>query len=380
MRILIVSNYQPPHMGGIEFAAGSLKRCWEEDGHEVTWMTTDIPRGARESTTDNVRISAGNIFEKLFQINSPVVSPFEYGRIVKEIESHDVVNPHSLAPGLASLCLILALRRKRPVVATQHVGVIKLKWRLLDGVQRGVYRRMTRWSVDRGAKITFVGRAVRDWFSSMTRIPQDRFTMTPAGIDQDTFYFVPAEERKALREKWQLADDRLNVLFVGRFYEKKGLPLLKAVAERSPNVQFTLLGSGPIDAAAWALPNVRVLGFVKTEELRELYGSHDLFIMPSFGEGWPAVVPQAMACGLPCLISEETFEGFNQDPEQFLVRKRNADVLCETLNEAAAGRIDLLKDRKSLSDYATSTWDWKKTARIYLDLFQRAMGSRTATA
>ena len=51
MRILMATNYQPPHMGGIEYAAGSLKRCWENAGHTVTWITTDIPRGGFGSSS-----------------------------------------------------------------------------------------------------------------------------------------------------------------------------------------------------------------------------------------------------------------------------------------------------------------------------------------
>ena len=41
------------------------------------------------------------------------------------------------------------------------------------------------------------------------------------------------------------------------------------------------------------------------------------------------------------------------------------------LTEAAAGSIPVLENRRALSDYATATWDWKKTADIYLDLFRR---------
>ncbi|NCC53281.1 MAG: hypothetical protein EOM20_18995, partial [Spartobacteria bacterium] len=73
MRILLVSNYQPPHMGGIEYAAEALKACWKKLGHEVTWMTTDIPRLPDRHTPDNVRIRAANFFENRWQINSPIV-------------------------------------------------------------------------------------------------------------------------------------------------------------------------------------------------------------------------------------------------------------------------------------------------------------------
>ncbi|OQA27235.1 MAG: Alpha-monoglucosyldiacylglycerol synthase [Verrucomicrobia bacterium ADurb.Bin345] len=381
MKILLVSNYQPPHMGGIEFAAGSLKRCWEAMGHTVTWLTTDLPRGARESTPDNVRVRAINVFENLFQVNSPVVCPLARRGIARLVTDHDVVNVHSFAPGLSSVALRWALRRHRPLVVTQHVGIIPLKFGLLNALQEQVYCRRARQCVAQGARVTFVGKAVRDWFLKHTGIPESEFTMTPAGIDQDLFPFVPDDERASLRRKWQTDQTGFQVLFVGRFYEKKGLPLVHDLAAGMPSIRFTLVGSGPIDPAAWRLPNVRVIGFVSTAELRELYGCHDLFIMPSFGEGWPAVVPQAMACGLPCLVSEETFAGYGRDADRFVVCKRNADAMRDALARAASGGYPLLRDRKATADYAAAVWNWKDTAKIYEQLFREVIaGTRAPTA
>ena len=378
MRILLVTNYQPPHMGGIEFAAQSLKACWERDGHTVTWLSTDIPRGGRPSTPDNVRVPAANFAERWWQINSPLVSPFAYPRILALIRSHDVVNVHSLAPGLSNLVMKAALRRRRPVVITQHVGIIPLGRAWLSRLQKTFVCATARWAAARGAPITFVGAAVRQWFLDEAGLRPDQVHMTPAGIDQHTYHFVGDQERAALRLKWQTAGPGLHVLFVGRFYDKKGLPLIREVAAANPSIRFTLVGSGPHDPTIWGLPNVRVIGYVSTEELRELYGSHDLFLMPSFGEGWPAVVPQAMACGLPCLISPECFSGYGQDEDRFLVCARESGALQALLQSAAAGRLPLLEQRRALSDYACRVWDWQRTARIYLALFERTRQTKPA--
>ena len=376
MRILMATNYQPPHMGGIEYAAGSLKRCWEDAGHTVTWITTDIPRDGQPSTPDNIRIPALNCFESLFQVNSPVISPFSRKEIEKQVLEHDVINVHSLAPGLTSAVLDAALKNKRPTVATQHVGVIPLKFPLLDVLQKHVICSRANRLIREGALLTFVGKAVRDWFVEEAKLPEDRIFMTPAGIDQQDFYFVTEQERYAFRHKWQIDQNRLNVLFVGRFYEKKGLPLLQVVAQRCPSAHFTFVGGGPINPLRWDLPNVQVIPRVPTEELRELYGSHDVFIMPSVGEGWPAVIPQAMACGLPCLISEETFEGYAEDAQSFLICPRDADAFARVLAELAASRIPALNLRKELSDYAANAWDWKRTANIYLKLYEDLLAAQ----
>ena len=370
MRILLVSNYQPPHMGGIEFAAQSLKRCWEKDGHAVTWLTTDLPPGARPSTPDNVRLPAWNQLEERLQINSPFVPPWHHGAIHRAVAAADVVNVHSLAPGLSNTALRAAWRARKPVVVTQHVAVIPLKLPLLSAYQRHHVTRLARATVRRGGHLTFVGQAVREWFEREAALPADRITMTPAGIDQDTYQFVDTAERARLRQKWQTADG-FHVLFVGRFYDKKGLPLIRDIAAARPDIRFTLVGGGPLQPQAWGLPNVRIHSFVSNEDLRELYGCHDLFIMPSFGEGWPAVVPQAMICGLSCLVSEECFAGFNRDADRFIVCPRTADAVAAALQAAAARRSEAEARRAQVSAYAAATWDWQRTARIYADLFSR---------
>jgi glycosyltransferase involved in cell wall biosynthesis len=373
MRILLVTNYQPPHMGGIEFAGRELKYCWQQDGHEVTWLTTDLPRGGRPSTDDNVRVPALNFAEEWWQINTPLVMPASYRAIKTLIADHDVINTHSLAPGLASLTASLGLRIGKPVVVTQHVGIIPLRFHILSTLQEKIICRNAERTVRHGGKLTFVGAAVRDWFDAHTALGERELIMTPAGINPDVYHYVSREDRVEFREKWNIPSSTLSVLFVGRFYEKKGLDLIEQAARHAPHVHFSLRGSGPIDPASWNLPNVRLLPFVSDEELRELYGAHDMFILPSVGEGWPAVVPQAMACGLPCLISEETFDGYGKDPERFVVCSRHADTISRKLELAAAGQLPLLSTRKELADYAVEQWNWKRTARIYVQLFQELL-------
>lgn len=358
-------------MGGIEFAADALKRCWERDGHSVTWLTTDIPRGGQPSTNINVRVRAANIFENLWEINSPMVCPRSYGRIRKLIREHDVVNIHSLAPGLSSFCLSSAIRLKKPAVVTQHVAIIPLVSKLLTAVQHKVICAAAQRAVRHGIPLTFVGEAVRQWFIEEAGIPTEMTHMTPAGIEPEKYYLVPDAERAPLMQKWNLPENQFKVLFVGRYYEKKGLHLIRRAAQRCPDILFSFRGNGPDDPGSWNLRNVRILPMATDRELREIYGCHDLFIMPSIGEGWPAVVPQAMACGLGCMISEETFQGFNRDRDRFIVVPRDAEVITQRLKEAQAGKFPWLKERSSISEYSIRTWNWHQTSIIYTDLFKQ---------
>src|SRR5207244_5280709 len=99
-------------------------------------------------------------------------------------------------------------------------------------------------------------------------------------------------ERKQLRGELGMSDERRNLLFVGRFVEKKGLAAIRAMAAAKPEWDFWLAGGGPIDPRSWELPNVKVLGRKSREELAELYRAADAPVLPSVGEGFPLVVQE----------------------------------------------------------------------------------------
>lgn len=360
-------------MGGIEFAAEALRDCWKNDGHEVTWCSTDIPRDGQPSTNDNPRIPAWNILESALQINAPIIFPWHRKTIRQLVASHDAVNTHSLSPSLSDLFMCEAIRQKKPLVVTQHVAVIPLRFKLISLLQEVFICRGARRAVNSGAYLTFVGQAVRDWFETTAKLDPSRLKMTPAGINQNVYRMVSEEERTAFRAKWKIQNEKLNVLFVGRFYDKKGLPLIREIAQSCPEIRFTMVDSGPLDPKSWELPNIRVINFVTNGELRELYGSHDLFIMPSYGEGWPAVVPQSMICGTRCLISPECFSGYQRDENQFLITPRNAAAISQRLKQFESSLPVTNHDRQACSAYAAKTWDWTSTARIYLELFRKLM-------
>jgi colanic acid/amylovoran biosynthesis glycosyltransferase len=118
---------------------------------------------------------------------------------------------------------------------------------------------------------------------------------------------VPPAERSSCPE-------RAEVLFVGRLLHGKGLSLLfeamSELRERELKVCANIVGDGParreLESAARRLglsQYVRFLGAVGQDYLRELYAGADVFCLPSFAEGIPVVVMEAMAMELPVVTT-----------------------------------------------------------------------------
>jgi glycosyltransferase involved in cell wall biosynthesis len=165
-------------------------------------------------------------------------------------------------------------------------------------------------------------------------------------------------------------------LFVGRFVEKKGLSHLRRLAQQFPEVQWVLIGWGPEDPSQWRLPNVQSLGRVDHADLPPYYRAADLLILPSVGEGFPLVVQEAMACGTPALISDDTAPGSPGIETVAIVSPLQEDALAAAVRDFLQRRCqwDLLRRRSA--EYARQ-WSWDDCASRYGDLFGRLLRQGT---
>jgi len=105
-----------------------------------------------------------------------------------------------------------------------------------------------------------------------------------------------------------------RLLFTGRLSEMKGIPILlnaiAALKESWPDLVLELAGDGPdrelIEAEIARLgigQHVRLLGYQSSEQVRELLRHTDVFVLPSFAEGVPVVLMEAMASGVPVVAT-----------------------------------------------------------------------------
>jgi colanic acid/amylovoran biosynthesis glycosyltransferase len=137
-------------------------------------------------------------------------------------------------------------------------------------------------------------------------------------------------------------DDPFRVLFVGRLVPEKGVSLLLDAAvilrRRGVDVQMDIVGAGPMAADLQAGidrcqlgDSVRLVGPVGQDELPARYAWADAFCLPSFSEGLPVVLMEALLCELPVVTT-----AIAAIPE--LVRDGDTGLLV------SAGRPDLIAD------------------------------------
>jgi len=364
--IVVVTHYYPSHGGGVELVAFELaRRLSATSGLRVVWFASDTDVAPQSPALDCEPVPAWNFLERRLGVPWPIWSPFRLRAMWRAIGASRGVHIHDTLYMGNVLAALMARIRRKPLVVTQHIGLVPYKSRVLRGIMAAANRLVALPVLRRATKVVFISHAVRAYFEAMGRMGTTH--LVPNGVDTDLYRPPTSRERAAARASFGLRQGDIALVFVGRFVEKKGLALMERLARQMSNVQWLLAGDGPIDPDEWKLPNVRCFRGRRRETLRELLWAGNLLVLPSTGEGFPLVVQEAMATGLACIVSEETLEGYPA---------ARGLVLSEPLGEGAFERwlvrLQAISERSValpepdvLADFAKKHWCWNRASAFY---------------
>ena len=154
----------------------------------------------------------------------------------------------------------------------------------------------------------YVGRRNREYLEHYG-VPPGRMFFSPHCVDNDSFRRMSDGARIP-----RAADGRRRVLFVGRLVDsKRPLDVVHAVARLTAAGQpaeLVVAGAGELqgrmeEAVRAGGVEARFLGFVNQSRLPSVYASGDVVVLPSTAvETWGLVVNEAMACGVPAVVSD----------------------------------------------------------------------------
>jgi glycosyltransferase involved in cell wall biosynthesis len=170
-----------------------------------------------------------------------------------------------------------------------------------------------------------------------------KISILPNGVDIEVF--KPLSKERDGR--------KMELLFVGRFgQEKNVINMAKALGLlENKNFSITLIGRGTMEKDVRKILNdhkidYEILSPLPHNKLVDKYQSADIFLLPSVEEGYPKVLIEAMACGLPCIVGK--YPGYSD-----IITNEENGIVCEFDPESIAKAINRLmlnlKLRKQLS-------------------------------
>ncbi len=173
----------------------------------------------------------------------------------------------------------------------------------------------------------------------------------------------------------------MQLLFVGRFAANKGINILMDAATQLNRegyineLQFHLVGKGPLFdhfTSTVKEKNIIYHGFADDDTLNKLYESSDIFVLPTFFEGMPTVVLEAMGYSLPIIVTDTgaTTEMVD-DNNGYIIEKANV----KSLKNAIVQFYQLESEKKKLmSEYSyekvKNNFTWSVVAQKHFALFK----------
>jgi glycosyltransferase involved in cell wall biosynthesis len=284
---------------------------------------------------------------------------FRFVRCVRR-EKPEIIHGYLILPNFLALLAKLVVPGLRSVWGVRDSDMNLDRYGLLA---RMLYR--TEAFLSRYVDLVIANSHAGLEFSYANGFQRDKMVVIPNGIDTQTFHHDRAFGM-SLRAQWQ-ADENTKVIgIVGRLDPMKGhdvfLRAAANVAQVRNDVRFVCIGDGPADYREQLVKLAAELGLTERlvwagthNDMRSAYNAFDLLVSSSTcGEGFSNVLGEAMACGLPCVVTDVGDAALIGGDLVSAVSANDAEALSAAIAAALeridAGSIDMEAHRNRIID------------------------------
>lgn len=340
MRILEITPYFPPHLGGLEKYVFSISKHLVKRGNKVYVLTSNLPKTKKKDVIDGIEVYRLNGIKVLGNIFMPMFLK-EFKEIAKKV---DIIFTHGY-PFFMNYIVAVAKNLFFPnfprMIFTFH------GYRFYDNSLKRIIRRLRdiitlKFVMNNNHAIIALThhdkKLIKKYFCPQGK----KIFIIPNGVDVKEYNKskLNSELINEIREK---THNHPIVLFIGRLSEEKRPEFLLYVAKKLfPSLKFFIffIGDGPLrDRLIQKTEelelenNVFFLGYVQEQVKKAFLFTSRLLVLPSLFEGLPTVILEAMAAGKPIVasripgVTEIVKDGING----FLIDKNDLDKLTEKI-------------------------------------------------
>lgn len=303
MKILILTrslNY-----GGAERQLVELAKGLHERGHSIVFSTF-YSGGPLQKDLEKIGVSVHPLYKRgrwdMFGF---------LWRLVKltRKERPDVLHSYLCVPNILAIILAPLLPSARIVLG---VGSAFMDLSRYDWIARLTYR--LECLLSRFAHLIISNSQSGLRYATANGFPKGKIIVIYNGIDIERFY-PDRESGYKIRAEWGVNENERLIGMVGRLDPMKDHPVfLKAVAmlaRQHKKLRFVCVGDGP-ESYKKELHNLSIgLGIEQhiiwpgaRSDMPQVYNALDMVVLSSYGEGLPNVIGEAMACDVPCVVTD----------------------------------------------------------------------------
>ena len=338
MRILMLNNEYPPLGGGQAGANKSIMEVLEKNslGIRADLITSSLDQFKTESTKIgeiyylNTGKKGKNIhYQNVKDLLGYSIKSFFYARKRIKKQPYDILLAWAGVPS-GFIAFVLGKLFKIPYVILLRgpdVPFHESKWKIPDTL---FFRFLSPLIWKHAALVVANSQELKKLANNLAQ--KQPVTVVENGVDSD---FWKNSERKDL----SLIEKQI-ILSVGRLSKIKGFDLaIRAVCKLdNRNIEYWLVGDGPeknkLEQLAFSLHctgRVKFLGVKNKMDLQKIYRKSSLFVLPSYNEGMSNALMEAMASGLPIIVTDVGGTQELLNGNGLLVEKGNSEAIAEAI-------------------------------------------------
>jgi glycosyltransferase involved in cell wall biosynthesis len=365
-KIIQVSAYYPPRLGGMQNVVREISERLAAEGEDVEVYTSTVgTKEGRIISNSNPKIH----YVRGMDIAHTAIMPMLFFRLLR-IPKNSIIHVHAPRPYVLEVTALVAKLKKIPYIVHVHsdiqpMGLLKF---LIEP-----YKKYLSSHVLRGAALTlFVTEAQEEEFKDLYKL--QRTAVLPNGVDDK--FFIKRKPRS------NNSKEEASILFVGRLNHHKNIPfIIEAVSLMQQKVKLNIVGEGELhnqlDAMIKKLKlndKVKLHGSKSGDELIKQYREADIFVMASKSEGFSLSLLEAMASGLPVVVTNSPgLANFVRDTGM-VVNTNNVKVFGQELDKLLSDSS--LKSRLGKQSIAKAKfYQWQKVINSLKDIYKSTYGS-----
>ena len=285
MRVaLLIQRFSPA--GGAERACANLARGLVGRGHEVHVVASYIK--PIPGITPRVVPAEGLFDHQSFASRS---------RDLVERENFDIIHSFTRTPFQDILRLGGGIHKEYLAQTDRAYSALGRWWRKIRPKERYELRlEYDSFAPTASRCIVAVSRRVKEEAIRHYQVPAEKIEVIHNGVDGTEFKPSP-EARALIRQQLGLAESDYTLLFVGTGFRRKGLDYAIQAVDRVPSARLVVVGEGK------ARPHPRVMMLGRRTDVAQLYAAADAFIFPTLYDPFPNSTLEAMASGIPVIVS-----------------------------------------------------------------------------
>jgi len=378
MKICMVISTPFPPKEGIGYYTYNLSRKLIDKGHEIVVITRGSFKKTQREVIDGIEVIRAP-FIPIYPLYIKLHSIF-VNKIFKSLESTvDIVHIHTpLSP---------LIKTDLPIITTVHTPMLTdnryIKISSFYSFLSKISARLVSYPLElkllhNSNTITTVSKSISDELKE-NYVHSDKIKIVGNGVDENFFNFT--------HKRFQ--DDKKYILYVGRIDREKGLfdllECAKYICNDRSDVFFILAGLGR------DLNNLKkrvkkenlhdrftFLGQVNKDQLVKLYQKSTLFVFPSYHEGLPSVILEAMSCGLPVITTNvRGNRDLISDRENgIMVPPRNPKKLAKTISSLLDNKKLCETFSKKAREIIEKNYTWDLISSRFLKYYELLMEAK----